>query len=444
MEARLPAPLRYALRRVDLSGVRTCGECGVTVELDYGFNSVKSLSGRLVYQCASCTARGRERRERLLVAFPFVLLVLLFALGGDWRTALPTVAILPILWVVVGVHELGHAIVSRALGLRVYEVVFGSGRRLVRAQVGGVDVEFRVMPFGGHTMAAPVTRTRVRMILSVLAGPLANLALALFLLKVWPRSGPAVPPLVLANLVILFGNLLPVRAATPAGPMPSDGLAIYTLLRAPDAELDEADAIRHAAESVHAMRRGDHAAAVRWGRTGLHAHPGNRRLRNVLGAALIRAGDFDAARALLLAMLADDDGGGGAGEPHLRAMDLNNLAWADLMSGDPARLGEALECSAIAYRQLGWNPAVAGTRGYALIEQGELDDGLALAARAYEAHDEADNRALTACTIAIGAARRGDRTAATRMLDRAVRHDAACPLLERARNEVDQVTPVAG
>jgi Flp pilus assembly protein TadD len=263
---------------------------------------------------------------------------------------------------------------------------------------------------------------------------------AIFILTVWPRSGPAVPPLVIANVIILIGNLLPLRIATPAGPMPSDGLAIFTMLRAPDDELDEADAIRHSAEAIHAMRRGDHATAVRWARTGLDAHPGHGQLCNVLGAALIGAHDFDGARAHLLEMLSKD----GSDEPHLRAMDLNNLAWADLMSGDRTRLDEALACSADAYRMLGWHPAVSGTRGYALIQLGELDDGLALAQRAYDGHREAENRALTACTIAIGAARRGDRVRATRMLERARRHDPVCPLLERAASEVDRLTPVVG
>jgi hypothetical protein len=225
-----------------------------------------------------------------------------------------------------------------------------------------------------------------------------------------------------------------MKVATPFGLVRSDGLALVTLLRAPAEELREMDALRFAAEAAAALKWRDPAAAIRHAEAGLAVHPDHAVLRHYLTVALIRDRRFAAARAHLQALLASD-----RSEPHQHAIDLNNLAWANLMSGDPDLLDEALAASAEAERKLAWNAAVKGTRGYALILAGDVDAGLARAQRAYTSHTEKTDRATVACVIAIGAARAGDMPAAQRMLDAARRLDADCNLLERASAELNPV-----
>jgi tetratricopeptide (TPR) repeat protein len=283
----------------------------------------------------------------------------------------------------------------------------------------------------------PEGRAPLRMAAGVLAGPLANLAVVVVTLWVWPRSGSWVPPLVIANTIVLIGNLWPTKVATPLGRVASDGLALVTLLRAPATELNDMDAIGYVAEVATALKRRDPARAVRCAREGLAAHPENRSLRHYLTVGLIRAGEFDAARAELLSLLATGDGA-----PHERAIDLNNLAWTDLMSGDQDLLDEALAASEEAARQLAWNPAIKGTRGYALIQSGRLAEGIELVRRADAAHRERNDRATCSCVLAIGAARRGDRDTARALLGRAARLDPTCDLLDRAAGEVDDVDAV--
>jgi hypothetical protein len=419
--------------------VTTCSICGDTSELDYGYTAVQSVTGRRVQQCAVCWRRRRERRDLAIVAVPFGLLACLLLLGGDWRTALPTIRIYPVLVVVVVAHELGHALTGRALGLRIHEVEIGYGPRLARLRLGRTEVEVRLLPFGGHTVMVPERAAPARMAAGVLAGPLANLAVIVVTLFVWPRSGPWVPPLVIANTIVLIGNLWPTRVATPLGRVASDGLALVTLLRAPEQEVREMDAIGHVAEAAIALKRRDSARAVRCAQEGLARYPENRALRHYLTVGLIRTGDHDAARTHLLSLL-DADGA----EPHQRAIDLNNLAWTDLMSGDPDRLEEALAASEEAERKLAWNPAIKGTRGYALIEAGRVADGIALSRRAYDAHRDRGDRATCACVLAIGAARLGDTATARRMLAEAARLDPTCDLRARATAEVEGVMALAG
>ena len=254
----------------------TCSVCGDTSELDYGYTTVKSASGRAT-RCLTCWKRRRERRELAAVTLPLAAIVTLALLSGRWQSALPTVRIYPVLVVVLWAHELGHATVGRALGLRIFEVVFGSGPRLVRARVGRTDIEARLFPFGGHTVMVPPRPARVRLALGIVAGPSANLVVAAVTLLVWPRSGPWVPPLVIANTIVLIGNLWPMRVATPLGAVRSDGLALATLLRSPRDHLDDADALLHAAESRAALARGEADAAVAWSEAGLPAHPNTAR-----------------------------------------------------------------------------------------------------------------------------------------------------------------------
>ena len=430
--------LRSAGQTVDQYRVTTCSDCGDTSELEYGYTTVKSVTGHAT-RCATCWKRRRERRELATVMLPLITLVTLALLSGRWESGLPTIRIYPILLLVLWAHELGHATVGRALGLRVFEVVLGSGPRLVRARVGRTDIEARWFPFGGHTVMVPTRPARLRLALGIVAGPGANLAVALVALLVWPRSGSWVPPLVIANTIVLLGNLWPMQVATPLGPVRSDGLALATLIRSPRDHLDDADALLHAAESRAALLRGDAAAAVAWADAGLRAHPDHRPLRHFLTVALIRAGDIDAARDHLRALLARDDA-----EPAERAVDLSNLAWADLMSGDPTLLDEALVASEEAERRLAWHPAVKGTRGYALIESGRIEEGLTRVRRAYEAHTDRRDRATTLCVAAIGAMRIGDVAGGRSMLVAARRLDPACDLLERATAEVEAVTARVG
>ena len=254
MSAR-PCLLRSAGRPVDQYRVTTCSVCGDTSELEYGYTTVKSATGGAT-RCATCWKRRRERRELATVMLPLAMLVALALLSGRWESGLPTIRIYPILVLVLWAHELGHATVGRALGLRVFEVVLGSGPRLVRARFGRTDIEARLFPFGGHTVMVPPRPARVRLALGILAGPCANLAVAVVALLVWPRSGSWVPPLVIANTIVLIGNLWPMQVATPLGPVRSDGLALATLIRSPRDELDDADALLHAAESRAALARG--------------------------------------------------------------------------------------------------------------------------------------------------------------------------------------------
>ena len=60
-----------------------------------------------------------------------------------------------VLFGLVVTHELGHAVLGRLLGYRIFEVSFGTGWPLVDTFVGRTSIRLAALPLGGHTLLAP-------------------------------------------------------------------------------------------------------------------------------------------------------------------------------------------------------------------------------------------------------------------------------------------------
>jgi hypothetical protein len=117
--------------------------------------------------------------------------------------------------VAVVVHELGHLIACRALGAEVKAFRLG-GKRAVRFRAGTVEVSLG-LPYSGRVEYAGALSVGRRALI-LLAGPLADLALAGLVLGGWAAtaSGPGIPTLVVISVggLIVVGliNLMPFRA----------------------------------------------------------------------------------------------------------------------------------------------------------------------------------------------------------------------------------------
>jgi tetratricopeptide (TPR) repeat protein len=336
-------------------------------------------------------------------------------------------------------HELAHALAGLLLGLRVFKVSIGwFGTTLYRRRLLGCTFELKSLPVGGYTVVAPRTLhwARLRCWLVILAGPLINVLLLVvgFSGMVSPRCSAIERFLWMllfgGNLAGLLDTLWPRRTV---GGVASDGLQLLSIPFASQATLEDRHVAYFLLEAAACTERKDPTSAQAWLQRGLDVYPGNPGLLVLLASVLLRDGATVQARDVFASVLNSP-----GLQPSLRALLLNNVAWADLCLDDPALLEEADRYSREAMEWLPWESYVKGTRACVLIELGEAAQGVTLLRTAGAQRSDLVGLALNACYLAIGLAKLGDLPSAEEALAEARRLDRGCILLDKATRRLQQ------
>jgi tetratricopeptide (TPR) repeat protein len=339
-------------------------------------------------------------------------------------------------------HELAHAFAGVVLGFRLFRLSYGlSGRVLCRRRFFNCVLEIRRSLSGGFTLAAPRSTRwfRLRWSLFVAAAPMANALLAAAGFAASPESR-SVEGLALsfgwANLIMLVVSLFPWKYKTPFGIVPSDGLALLTTPLASAKNLQQKHAAYFALEGMECVRKKDYGGAEAWTQMGLQEYPGEMQNCCVLGIALLALERIGEARSLFLELVAHNEPP--ANEPEYKAIFLNNVAWADLLTGDANLLEEGDQYSQHAMRLTPWVATIEGTRGSVLVTLGRLDEGIELLKQAMEEHEENDDKAVNACFLSIGFKKAGNFVASQRFLEKARTLDPECHFIRRVMEEMSR------
>jgi hypothetical protein len=274
-----------------------------------------------------------------MFGFAIALGAFVVALGGNHSAGwfLLNLALLDLmLWATTIPHEAGHAIASRLVGLDVVRIVLGTGKRLRTIVVRGVPVDLHALPIGGvtYTYLRDERAARFKQILVVAAGPAVEAILlwaALYFggdaaaTERWQRGPAPVTALIIACVLGLIVNLLPLRARTHAGVATNDGAKLLWLLctrRIPFDRIAHMTAVQRAQLLIV---HGQDVAAETFARSALEEYPNDPYLMVGLSAAVLNQHCYVEGRELLLKIL---------GLPQLEgkveAVASNNLAWADL------------------------------------------------------------------------------------------------------------------
>jgi hypothetical protein len=426
-----------------------CSGCGVSSELHSAFHNEPNSIRKF---CPPCWAKRDAANDRIYLG-TYIFLGLLGAVlafyESQWGFLLLTFFLFHVFGILATVpHELGHALAARGCGMHVFQVVVGVGKKLFECQIFGVLVEFRTIPYGGFTLAlfAERERFRIREFAYALAGPMANLIVALVVLAIvgWDRIADFQPHqkvspwtlLFASNGLVFITNLIPRSFPTATGQMVSDGVH---LLRAFAMKRDDLDQLRiafYAAHATAARQRCEMKIAAEWTERGLREYPDDRTLLLHHGTNLIEAQRFADARALFQKLLQDCD----ADDIGFRALLMNDIACVDALIGGEELLRRADEYSDYALKVLPWMAGVKGTRGTVLVERGDLRDGIPLLEASLREAEEPWGRAQSACFLAIAEARRGNAEAAADYVRLARQLHAECFLIPRAEQALRGVT----
>lgn len=77
------------------------------------------------------------------------------------------------------VHEIGHLIAARLMGIRIFEFNIGTGKILWRKTIRGIDFIIRSVPLSGHVRdLRSNTTSRLSLFVYIAGGPVANLLVA--------------------------------------------------------------------------------------------------------------------------------------------------------------------------------------------------------------------------------------------------------------------------
>jgi regulator of sigma E protease len=139
-----------------------------------------------------------------------------------------------VLGVLVFVHELGHFLMARRIGVRVLTFSLGFGPKLLRYKRGDTEYAISAIPLGGYVKMSGenpdesltgrpdefMSRTKWERFLVYIMGPLMNLALAVVVMAVVLYQGADVPAYESEPAVI--GRVLDDSPAEAAGLKPGD------------------------------------------------------------------------------------------------------------------------------------------------------------------------------------------------------------------------------
>jgi hypothetical protein len=410
-----------------------CKMCGLESPLKEAFIHQKRLFLGTRSFCFECGVKRQWHsllRTIILTVAAAGLLYLILPGGFFGRMLLQTLALtLLVLIPLIVAHELAHVVTGWLVGQSVFQVHIGAGKVLWSRRFLNARWYLHLLPVSGATVVTgpDMPGFRWRQFLVLLAGPALHALLMLVswrILLVLPyewTGGPLhtlVMLLLWMNGLLLISNLIPHKVAVSSGIAGSDGESMLKIIFKPDELLRKYHRAYYVNEVVDAVDRADLAAARGWSEQGAGVYPQDALMTNAIGYARIAIGDYQAARDAFMRVMQFE-----GLEEVMRAIGMNNVAYANFMLADTGLRDQADACSAEAYSKIPWEPAVIGTRGAVLLWLDRYDEGIDLLKRAMLKTPDRRSQAADACFIALGEHLRGNQAESQKYLDLAKKLD---------------------
>lgn len=381
-----------------------------------------------------------DRRRRLRRNLRIILSLIVVLVGGVGFAAalihfnidlgpffLINFAAFPVFtYVCIYIHEFGHAFAARIVGISIKRVTIGVGREIMHFKLLGTTVVVTNRFSGGFTQPSKFegNSLRARFLILTAGGSafqliVAGLVLLLFGFRTdriflgWGFDLPGA--FLVANVFTALYALLPLKIKVLGARMPFDGLKIIMLLTTGQKAIDQMRLHNMLLDASECFERKDYDTAITLFRECTTQYPTEYASRINLAFALMRTLKFDEARHIMSEILED-----GRAKDY-RALTYNNLAWLDLLSGDPACLAEADKYSKQALEANSKVPMFKGTRACVLIELDKAEDGIKLLNKQVNLKrpiDDKTNNAVGFLFMGYGLMKMGDIAAARSYLQK--------------------------
>ena len=143
-----------------------------------------------------------------------------------------------VLGVLIFVHELGHFLMARRIGVRVLTFSLGFGPKLLSFRRGDTEYCISAVPLGGYVKMAGesaedartgaqdefMSKTKWQRFQVLIMGPVMNLALALVVMALVLYQGAQVPAF--EDHPVVIGSFTPTSVAAAAGLQPGDRIVM--------------------------------------------------------------------------------------------------------------------------------------------------------------------------------------------------------------------------
>jgi hypothetical protein len=385
-----------------------CNICGIESPEASCFAGIATEGPyRLHGTCITCNqpAGAPETRRRivaliLLILAPTAFLVLIH--GGQEIGLIGLLIVSALIQpLIIALHELGHAIAAKVVGLEVTLITLGVGRFIWAGNILKFPVRLYAWPLSGMTYLGgrPSKFIGTRIWLTILMGPMTNGVLIFIAIVLWDPLGRVVDSnitllWIIYNAMMGVGNLWPRRFIQFGQIHSTDGMQLLQTPFKNKLALAESLGIGPAGAIVVTYNDGDYAGAKENCLEELQRTPENPWLMVCLSACHINLGAYESGRAVIEPLLDSTR----TLPPLLRAAVQNNLAVAlwlrDLnMTQREESLPRADALSDHVYTMYPCVLAYRSTRALLLTAMNRPEDALELLEyRNYE-HGSQDDRA---------------------------------------------------
>ena len=349
-----------------------------------------------------------SKSEARVTAIVGGVITLLFvaAIFDEFSTRKLSIIFFFVFWVpLLVIHELGHALMAKALGWHVREIVIGFGRTIWQRQIGETRLVVKLAPMEGYVLPVPSDRDRMRMKSALIyaAGPGAELLILAAAIAAlgWDtvfNDADEISLVALESLavVILVGagfNLLPFRTDGAV----SDGLGIVSSPFMSDQEIELRLMTYETREIGRLLDAGETQRAVALSKAIGNRFPGNPWLKQLEINALSEGGQTDAARELIKAELGKVSESGMFRKEFLKMQAQTEL---DAREPDYLTLDLAIQ-KALAINANA--PDLIAIKGASLIRRGKYEDGGNMLAHAWRSNDGSADDAMMLAWLSIAA-----------------------------------------